>query len=122
MITTIVQFHLPVSLTLDEAQILFSESAPSFRHITGLIRKYFLFSDNGKAAGGIYLWNSREDAEKFYSTGFRQSITATFGSEPTITYFETPVIVDNALEDFQKTNYLPDIGLSVGAHGDALPT
>lgn len=97
MMITIVQFQLPVPLTLDEAHILFGEAAPSFRQIAGLIRKYFLLSNNGKTAGGVYFWNSREDAEKFYSKGFSQSVIAAFGSEPTIAYFESPVIVDNAI-------------------------
>lgn len=97
MITTIVQFQLPNSISLDQAQTLFDQAAPGFQHIPGLIRKYFLLSDNGETAGGVYLWNCRENAEQFYGNGFSQSIVAKFGTEPTIAYFQSPVIVDNAI-------------------------
>lgn len=95
MIITLVQFQLPILLNIDEVQILFTQSASSFYHVPGLIQKYFLLSDDGKTAGGIYFWNCRKNAEQFYGDGFSESIAATFGTEPTIAYFESPVSVDN---------------------------
>ncbi len=97
MITVFVQFQLPAPTTLKQAEALFTQAAPGFIQISGLIRKYFLLSEDGKMAGGVYLWKNREHAEIFYSNGFRQSIAEKFGSEPTITYFESPVIVDNSI-------------------------
>jgi hypothetical protein len=95
MITAIVQFNLPASITPDQAQASFAYVAAMFRDIPGLIRKYFLLSEDGTTAGGVYLWNSREDAENFYTENFKLSIVEKFGSEPAITYFGSPVIVDN---------------------------
>ena len=97
MITAFVQFQLPAPTTLKQAESLFTQAAPNFIQVPGLIRKYFLLAEDGKIAGGVYLWQSREHAESFYKNGFRQSIAEKYGSEPTITYFESPVIVDNTI-------------------------
>lgn len=95
MITALVQFKLTTPITQDEAQALFEANAPHFHQIPGLIRKYFLRSQTGDTVGGVYLWKSPEDAERFYSDGFIESTIKQFGVKPSITYFETPVIVDN---------------------------
>lgn len=95
MIITFVQFQLPLPLSIDEAHILFTQAASNFYYVPGLIQKYFLLSDDGKTAGGVYLWNCRKNAERFYGDGFSQSIAASFGTEPTIAYFESSVSVDN---------------------------
>jgi heme-degrading monooxygenase HmoA len=95
MITALVQFKLPASVTRDEVREFFSNVALMFRDIPGLIRKYFLLSEDGSTAGGVYLWKSLEDAERFYTDNFKQSIIERYGSEPSITYFESPVVVDN---------------------------
>lgn len=95
MITAIVQFKLPDSMTCEEAEMFFSHIAPMFHEIPGLLRKYFLLAEDGKTAGGVYLWKSRQDADRFYTVNFRHSIAERFGSEPRVTYFESPVVVDN---------------------------
>jgi heme-degrading monooxygenase HmoA len=97
MITVLVQFKWPTPVTRDQAQEIFSDAAPKFRDLPGLIRKYFLLSQDGGTTGGVYLWKTREDAERFYTSGFRQWIVDQYGSEPSITYFESPVVVDNLI-------------------------
>ena len=95
MITAIVQFKLPDPLTRDKAQEIFSSTAPRYREVEGLIRKYYLLSEDGGTAGGVYLWKSREDAEGLYTDEWKRFVIEKYGSEPTVTYFESPVIVDN---------------------------
>jgi hypothetical protein len=94
MITAIVQFPLPDRPTYEEARELFRHAAPDFRHPEGLVRKYFLLSEDGREAGGVYLWQSREQAEGFYKA-YAPRIVERFGREPSITYFHSPVVVDN---------------------------
>ena len=101
MITALVQFKLPQPVSRDKARELFSGTAPRFREVPGLIRKYYLLSQAGGSAGGVYLWKSREDAERLYSAEWRKSIQERFGSQPTVTYFESPVIVDNVAGSIQ---------------------
>lgn len=97
MITVFVQFKLPTSVTRDQATEFFSNIASMFYDIPGLMRKYFLLSEEGTTAGGIYLWNSRKDAEDFYTENFSLGIIEHFGCEPSITYFDSPVVVDNLI-------------------------
>jgi hypothetical protein len=96
MITAIVQFRLPEPVSRDRAQELFLGTAPKYREASGLVRKYYLLSDDGATAGGAYLWKSREDAERMYTAEWRKHISRTYGAEPVVQYFETPVVVDNA--------------------------
>ena len=42
-----------------------------------------------------YLFDSREDAERLYDEAWRAGIRERLGAEPSIEYFESPVIVDN---------------------------
>lgn len=95
MITTLVQFPLATALSREQATALFAQIVETYFHIPGLVRKYFLLSQDGTMLGGVYLWRSRQDAENFYTPTFHLAIQEKFGSEPTITYFESPVIVDN---------------------------
>ena len=95
MITAFVRFPLPPGVTRDDATALFEKSAPNYRGVPGLVRKYYLFGED-RVGGGVYLWQSREIAERFYSAAWRSTIRERYGSEPEILFFETPVIVDNA--------------------------
>jgi hypothetical protein len=96
MITALVQFKLPQALTREKAREVFSGTAPKYREIRGLIRKYYVLSQDGATAGGVYLWNSQEDAERLYTDEWKKFILDKYGAAPSVTYFESPVVVDNA--------------------------
>ncbi len=95
MVTALVQFKLPQPITREKAKELFSSTAPRYREMEGLIRKYYLLSQDGGTAGGVYLWKSREHAERLYTDEWRKFILGKYGAEPMVTYFESPVVVDN---------------------------
>ena len=95
MITALVQFKLPIAISREKAAELFTQTAPMYREMQGLVRKYYLLSEDGGTAGGAYLWESREAAEQVYTAEWRKYIAERYGSEPSITYFESPVVVDN---------------------------
>ena len=42
-------------------------SIPRYEGLDGLIRKYYVLTEDEKKGGGIYLWDSREKAELFYN-------------------------------------------------------
>lgn len=100
MITAIVSFRLPDGTTAEEAEKIFKDSAPRYRGVPGLVRKYHVFGDDG-TGGGIYLWESREAAEALYTDSWRAMIEERYGAEPSIRYFATPVIVDNVIGEIQ---------------------
>jgi hypothetical protein len=95
MITTLVQFRLPAPLTLAEATQRFEASAPKYQGVPGLIRKYYIRSEDGLGAGGVYLWTTRQAAERALDSEWRARVTQLYGGAPTVTWFDTPVVVDN---------------------------
>ena len=70
MITAIVRFRLPQGTTRDDAKAMFEKSAPNYRGIPGLVRKYYLYGDD-QTGGGVYLWSTRDAAERFYSDSWK---------------------------------------------------
>jgi heme-degrading monooxygenase HmoA len=96
MITAIVQFGLPKPVSLEEAQRMFEQTAPKYQNLPGLVRKYYLRSEDGRTAGGVYLWESKAAAEKVYNAEWRERVAKLYGNAPQVAYFDTPVIVDNA--------------------------
>jgi heme-degrading monooxygenase HmoA len=102
MITAIVEYSLPPSLGRQECLEHFTKIAPGFREVPGFLRKHFLYSDTG-VGGGVYLWETREDAERFYSGSWLAGIRSRYGVDPKITYFETLVICDVAEPEIRLT-------------------
>lgn len=95
MITTLVQIKMPARMPLEKAKAMFSVTAPQYREVPGLIRKYYLLSEDGNTAGGVYLWESRDAAKAMYSPEWHTFIRDKYGVDPVVTYFESPVVVDN---------------------------
>ena len=97
MITAIVQYQLPASISLEDCAAHFRKIAPGFRAVPGLVRKQFIYAKDGWA-GGVYLWQSRTAAEAFYGGPWRDGIRERYGMDPQIKYFETACITDNSAE------------------------
>lgn len=95
MVIALVQFRLPKSLSREEAREIFMGTAPKYRAIQGLIRKNYILSPDGTTAGGVYVWNSQADADGFYTDEWKQFIIDKYGAPPSISYFQSPVMVDN---------------------------
>ncbi len=95
MITAIATFQLPNPITLDEARKIFLSTAPKYLGVTGLIRKYYMLSEDGSTVGGVYLWNSREEADAMYTESWRTFVREKYGTAPSVTYMDSPIVVDN---------------------------
>jgi len=101
MIIAVVQFDLPDGVTRAKAIEMFQSVAPKFREMPGLMRKNFLFSDDARKGGGIYLWQDRETAERVHAEGspWRENIRTMMGVDPEVTFYDSPVLVDNEAEE-----------------------
>lgn len=99
MITTITTFRLAKPLTREEARAIFLSTAPKYRGVRGLLRKSYIVSADGSTAGGIYLWSSRADADAMYTDSWKAFVREKYGTDPTITYFDSPVVVDNVTNE-----------------------
>lgn len=97
MITEYVLFRLPPGITRDEVVAGMHEVAPRWRAEPNLVRKTFVYDAEAGQAGAFYLWNDRASAEAAHDAAWRQRIRDAYGSEPEIRYFDTPLVVDNAL-------------------------
>jgi hypothetical protein len=102
MVTAVVQFNIPAPMSREQAKEAFLSTAPKYQQAPGLIRKYYLLSEGGGTAGGVYLWRSREDGESLYTEEWKNFVKEKYGAEPAIVYFQTPVIVDNLTKEIIK--------------------
>ncbi len=48
-----------------------------------------------KTCGGIYLWISKEDADRLYTQDWKSFVREKYGADVSLIYFECPVVVDN---------------------------
>ncbi|HOA93214.1 MAG TPA: YdhR family protein [Quisquiliibacterium sp.] len=99
MITAIVEFTLPQPMTLAQARETFLSTAPKYRGMPGLIRKYYFRSQDGAKAGGIYLWASRADADRVYTDEWKTFVRGKYGTDPVLTFLDCPVVVDNLADE-----------------------
>jgi len=95
MLTAITTFRLPKPITRDEARAIFLSTAPKYQGVPGLVRKVYVLSQDGSTAGGIYLWNSRAAADAMYTESWKTFVREKYGTDPAVTYFDSPVVVDN---------------------------
>ena len=64
-----------------QAQLL--ATTHKYEKLAGLIRKYYLMTEAGTHAGGIYIWESKAHAQAW-------------GAAPLLEYLECPIVVDAA--------------------------
>lgn len=95
MIISIVTFNLAAPANLDEMTRVFQGTAPKYQGIQGLLRKNYWMSEDGKRAGGIYVWESRADADRVYTPEWKKFVEGKYGVPPVIEFFHAPVMVDN---------------------------
>jgi len=97
MITEIITFAIPEGMTREDVIANYRRSAPTWRANPDLIRKNYLFDVETRRAGGVYLWRSMEAARRARGAAWLDRVRRTYGSEPTVQYFETPLVADNAM-------------------------
>jgi hypothetical protein len=94
MITAIVRYQLPASIGRDACREHFIKISKGFGDAEGLIRKQFIWSETG-TAGGVYQWQTVEQAKRFYQGPWLDGILERYGVYPSIEYFTTFAITDN---------------------------
>ena len=96
MYVAIVTFDPPKTIP-DNPRALLEATAPAYRDIAGLERKYFI--GNERAAGGLYQWRDRESALRYYDDAWRQRMADRYGVAPTVELFRAPCLVDNVTDE-----------------------
>ena len=99
MITELVIFDLPKGMTRNQIVEGMRKVAPHWRANKELLRKNFLYDAEKGQAGGVYTWPSVAAAQRGHDAAWRAKIREMYGADPVIRYFETPVLVDNVVND-----------------------
>jgi heme-degrading monooxygenase HmoA len=60
-------YKMPEGYSAEQIGALFEKTAHIYLGVPGLIRKYFGRSDDCSRVVGIYLWETKADADAFYS-------------------------------------------------------
>lgn len=97
MITEIITFGIPETMTREEVVANYRRSAPGWRANPDLIRKNYIFDPETRRAGGVYLWRNMDAACRARDGAWLERVRRTYGSELVVQYFQTPIIADNAL-------------------------
>ena len=115
MITATVRYKLPSHIDQAACRAHFHKIAPGFRDAKGLISKHFichLTAMGGQAqgqvpgsesgwAGGVYQWETLEDAKAFYGGPWLDGIVERYGMRPQIEFYDVFAVTDNAHDTVQ---------------------
>jgi heme-degrading monooxygenase HmoA len=67
-----------------------------FEGMPGLRFKFFTFDEKEQRATNLYVWESQEAADAFFTDELRERVTALYGVPPRIEYVDVVQIVDNS--------------------------
>jgi len=94
MYVVIVKFKISKDLDKGIIKSKFEETAPMYQDTKGLIRKNYLFSASNNTAGGVYIFDNSKNAHTWFDKERIDWLTERFSS-PDITYYDSPVEVNN---------------------------
>jgi len=99
MHTVMWKFTLPADARKAQLDEVISASAGSYVGIPGLIRKYYGYAlaDGKRELVGIYLWQSKAQADAFYTSQWVEKVATRWGATPERHDWETPTVVESAL-------------------------
>ena len=98
MIIAHVRFPVPATNRAEFEQKLHA-SIVKYEKLDGLIRKYYIMTEDGKTAGGIYLWETKAKAQAWYTDEWAKNMTAAWGQAPMLEYLDCPIVVDSVRVD-----------------------
>ena len=94
MFVVIVKFKISNDIDKNSIKEKFKETAPMYQETIGLIRKNYLFNESQNIAGGVYIFDNPNNAHAWFDESRIQWLTDRY-SEPEISYFDSPVEVNN---------------------------
>lgn len=109
MVVALIEFRAPVS-DPDRTNALYKETADRYTAVPGLIRKYYLHSEDGAIGGGVYLFESKEAAEGLFTPEWHRYFRERYGQDAQIRYFRCPVVVDNAIHQIITADGIQNVG------------
>lgn len=87
-------YAVPPDLDEERIRALYDQVAERYLGISGLVRKYFALSEDASEVVGIYLWQSKDDAERFYTPEWIADVTERWGAEPRRDDWIVPIVAE----------------------------
>ena len=81
----------PRAKILEEAKA----TLPRWRANKELLRKHYLVADSEGEGAGLYIWPSREAAQRAHNAEWQAMVEQRTGSKPTFRYFDLLMLLDN---------------------------
>jgi hypothetical protein len=88
-------YAVPRDLHEPAIRELFNGVAGNYVGVPGLVRKYFGFTEDATSVIGIYLWESREAADAFYTDEWMAGVTERWGAAPLKQEWVVPVVAES---------------------------
>lgn len=102
MVTELVFFDMPKGCTRARALELYRGTAGKWLANPDLVQKYYYFDEEKGVGGGVYIWRSREAAERWHGEDYRQAIRAHYGSEPKIQILDALIHLDPPAQKMEE--------------------
>ncbi|MCW9036209.1 MAG: hypothetical protein OQK35_02590 [Alphaproteobacteria bacterium] len=96
MISEIVSFKIPTGMSREEILEDAKTTIERWSNYPGLLRKTYVRADETTCMG-IYLWESKDDAQNGHDEAWLARAEEKWGNKPTITYYDAFMELDNRL-------------------------
>ena len=96
MITEIVLIDLPAGTTRADALAIYRTTTERWVSNPELIEKYYFFDEATHQGGGVYIWPSREAAQRGHGPDYVAMVEAKYGSPPRFQIFDALIHIDPA--------------------------
>ncbi|MFF1874257.1 hypothetical protein [Streptomyces sp. CB03911] len=96
MIGVTVTFSYPSGFDRSRIVDVAENARGMFEGMPGVRFKFFTFSEKHQQAVNFYVWESKEEAEQFFSPELIERVTGLYGAAPSIEFVEIAEIVDNS--------------------------
>jgi hypothetical protein len=94
MIVEIVRFNLLPGTDGAKVTELYRSTAGTWARNADLVEKYYFHDAAKGGGGGVYIWRSREAAERWHGADYRDMVWRTYGAVPEIEMMDAVLRVD----------------------------
>lgn len=94
-------FSIPEQVSREDVIAKFDQSAPIYRDLDGLISKHYLLNDDENKAGGVYVFQSRADADAWFTPEKIAWAEERFG-KITLQHFAVPIDLTTSPPEIHK--------------------
>jgi len=91
----IVEFQYADDFDRTRIEAIAQEARGRFEGLPGLRQKAFTVDEQNRRATNVYLWETEEAAQGFFSDELVERVTGLYGVRPTVTFVEVAELVDN---------------------------